>query len=298
MNKGRLAHHVLTLGILCPLLCSRGAASPEPPASLSSEVQEHAFHSASLNRDMRYRILLPPGYEGEEQRRFPVLYLLHGLGDDERSWTTNTAIALYAGRFSLIVVMPAAETSWYVDSAAETGLHFERYIVEDLRAEVEGHFRADPRRVARAIAGQSMGGYGAIKIALRHPGVFAVAGSLSGALDAAADPGYFDKFGPGAGSQAKALLDILGAAGSAHRRANDPFLLVRSATAEHAPYLYLNCGSRDMQLPANRRFVAELESHQAAFEFHEYPGDHNWKYWNQQLPGFLAMIAERLQGAK
>jgi S-formylglutathione hydrolase FrmB len=247
-------------------------------------VRDGAFHSAALDREMKYRILLPCGYQ-TDGGRFPVLYLLHGLYGDYLNWDTRTDLERYAERYELIVAMPDADDSWYTNSATDPKDKFEEYIARDLVAEIDGKLRTLRSRHARAIAGLSMGGYGALKIALRYPEDFAFAGSLSGALDA--PQGLGDKR-PEFRDQ---LLKVFGPPGSAVRADNNVFSLLQSATTNNLPYFYLACGSADDFLQINRDFTAQLSSRGAAYEYHETAGGHAWDYWGRSVPGLLRAAA-------
>jgi len=245
------------------------------------------FHSESLNRDIRYRVLLPRGYEAGAQR-FAVLYLLHGLDGDYTDWTMNSKLQDHAQRLPLIIVMPDADDSWYTNSATVPGDKFEDYIVKDLVAEIDARFRTKPLRSARAVAGLSMGGYGALKFALKYPQLFAFAGSLSGALDAPLDldtrvPEYREK-----------LIAAFGPHGNPARPANDLFQLLSRADAAHLPYLYIACGTEDGFLSINREFVSSLPSRKIAFEYHETPGGHSWDYWDHSVRDVLRSAAKAL----
>jgi putative tributyrin esterase len=255
-------------------------------------VRDSAFHSAALDREMKYRVLLPCFYQAGVER-FPVLYLLHGLYGNYLNWSTLTNLKHYAEKYSLIVVMPDAGDSWYTNSAASAKDNFEDYIARDLVAEIDGKFRTLRERQARAIAGLSMGGYGALKIALRYPGNFALAGSLSGALDAPQDLG--DRVPPFRDQ----LMKVFGPAGSAVRRDNNVFSMLRGASAKDIPYFYLACGSADADfLQVNREFAAKLSSRGVAYEYHETPGGHAWDYWNRSVRDLLRASAEAVSGPR
>jgi putative tributyrin esterase len=251
------------------------------------QVQDGAFHSAALDREMKYRVLLPCFYQ-TGSGRFPVLYLLHGLHGDYLNWDTRTNLERYAQEYELIVVMPDAGDSWYTNSATDPKDKFEDYIAKDLVAEIDGEFRTLRTRHARAIAGLSMGGYGALKIALRYHDDFAFAGSLSGALNAPQDLG--DKRPEFRGQ----LLKVFGPPGSTVRANNNVFSLLQSTGAKDLPYFYLACGSADDFLPVNRDFVAQLSSH--AYEYHETAGEHTWDYWDRSVQDLLRAVAGVVSG--
>ena len=247
-------------------------------------VQDGAFHSPALDREMKYRIVLPCSYK-TGSGRFPVLYLLHGLYGDYLNWDTLTNLERYVEKYEMIVVMPDADDSWYTNSATDPKNKFEDYIAKDLLAEIDGKFRTLRSRHSRAIAGLSMGGYGALKIALRYHDDFAFAGSLSGALNAPQDLG--DRR-PEFRNQ---LLKVFGPPGSAVRAENNVFSVLRSAEPRDLPYFYLACGSADDFLPVNRDFAAQLSARGAAYEYHETVGGHAWDYWDRSVQDLLRAAA-------
>jgi S-formylglutathione hydrolase FrmB len=182
--------------------------------------------------------------------------------------------------------MPDAGDSWYTNSATDPKNKFEDYIAKDLVAEIDGKFRTQRTRHARAIAGLSMGGYGALKIALRYHGDFAFAGSLSGALDA---PLNLSDKRPDFRAQ---LLKVFGLPGSAARADNNVFSLLQNAGAKDLPYFYLACGSADDFLAVNREFVAQLSAQADPYEYHETAGGHAWDYWDRSVKGLLRAVAD------
>jgi putative tributyrin esterase len=248
-------------------------------------VQDGAFHSTALDREMKYRILLPCAYQAGSGR-FPVLYLLHGLYGDYLNWDTRTNLESYAQSYNLIVVMPDAGDSWYTNSATDPKDRFEDYIAKDLLAEIDSKFRTLRARHTRAIAGLSMGGYGALKIALRYHDDFVFAGSLSGALNAPQD---LDDRRPEFRGQ---LLKVFGPPDSPTRADNNVFSMLPSAAAKDLPSFYIACGSADNLLQANRDFAAELSSRGASYEYHETVGGHTWDYWDRSVRGLLQAVAD------
>src|SRR5215470_6112654 len=170
--------------LLCLYLtfsCTRNPSSNSKPSG-NAQVEDFVFHSASLGRNMHYRVLLPADYENAGG--LPVLYLLHGLDGDYTDWDTITRLEKYAKNLPIIIAMPDADDSWYTNSATVPADKFEDYIAKDFVSEVDSRFRTIRDRRGRAIAGLSMGGYGSLKFSLKSQ-LFAFAGSLSGALNAA-----------------------------------------------------------------------------------------------------------------
>jgi S-formylglutathione hydrolase FrmB len=231
---------------------------------------------------MRYQIAVPAASAGT---RFPVVYLLHGHGGRETDWFARSAAADLANQFGLIVVTPDGANAWYLNTPTERWMD---YIVQDLVEEVERRWPVRPGRASRAIAGLSMGGYGAMNIAFRHPDTFALAASLSGALDTTRPSSVF------AGGREEEVSGWFGPPGSATRRDNDVYRQAAEAPATNLPYLYLDCGVDDPWFGVNREFAQVLKSRGLPHEFHEEPGNHNWPYWNRQVRVVLALAAKRL----
>jgi putative tributyrin esterase len=243
------------------------------------EITDALFRSASLARVMHYRVLLPADYN--QGARFPVLYLLHGLYGDYKNWDTMTGLEDYAKNLHMIVVMPDADDSWYTNSATISADKFEDYISKDLISEIDEKFRTIRDRHGQAIAGLSMGGYASVKFGLKYPQLFAFAGSLSGAFNAAQD---LDKLRPE--FRAK-LLGVFGDEGSPVRAENDVFTLLTSSHSSSYPYFYIACGTADSFLDTNRAFVHQLSSRDLAYEYHETAGGHTWEYWDRELQPLL-----------
>jgi putative tributyrin esterase len=257
-------------------------------AGIQNRLRDDSVESAALGRTMKYRVLVPEDYE-KSQRRYPVLYLLHGLGGDYTDWTTRSNVAEYSRTLPLIIVMPDGHNAWYTNS--EEGA-YETYLLTDLPADVIKKYRTINSRYGRAVAGLSMGGFGALKMALKRPAMFAVAGSFSGAF-AATRHGELERLI--SKPEVERLARIFGPADSATRKENDLFALAASVKPGGAPYVYLDCGTADNTLiDANREVVAALHKSGAAYEYHEVAGAHSWDYWDRRLREFLPVLMRRL----
>ena len=289
-----------TLGLLFVLSASICIAAQDPrPSSTPLTIKgsgnyarpnEEKLKSSLMGREMPYRVILPTGYSSRGEERFPVIYLLHGLTGSYSNWTELTSLGIYAQAYKVIIVTPEGGNGWYTDSVANPSDKFESYIIQELIPEIEKKYRAIPARDKRAIAGLSMGGYGALKFGLKHPDKFVIAGSFSGALGAAS---FTEKEIPGA--IGKTIDGIFGPAGSETRMSNDIFGMIRSMTPERMkamPFLYLDCGTEDFLFTNNRQFVDLLVEKKVPHEFRQLPGAHNWKYWGKQVQEFLR-VAQR-----
>jgi putative tributyrin esterase len=268
------------------------AAQTPAAAPAASRLREETVQSKAMGRAMRYRVLVPDGY-GESLRRYPVLVLLHGLTGDYRDWSTRSNVAEYSRHLPIVIVMPDGENSWYTNSAGTAADRFEDYILLDLLADVEQKYDVIRSSYGRAIAGLSMGGFGALKLALKRPRRFVVAASFSGALPAARDA----TFGSSLGKEYERLQQIFGPEGSETRRANDVYALAAAIPRAQAPYLYLDCGIEDGLLDSNRELAATLKKAGLTYEYHEYPGAHTWDYWDARIKEILPLIVRKLDAA-
>jgi len=227
-------------------------------------------------------VLLPADYE-TSGRRYPVLYLLHGYGGAYDNWLTRTNLAAYTAGLPLIVVMPDAGNSWYVDNATDTVQKFQHYIGQDVVAYIDSHFRTMPFAAARYIAGLSMGGYGAVLLPLKYPNRWSLAASFSGAVAMTRDadsPGMNEVFGP-PNAPSRDSTDVPG--------------LLKRMDPKSLPYFYLDCGTGDRLIQGNRDVTAILADRGIPYEYHETRGVHDWEYWNRRIPVVLQLVAERVQ---
>ena len=197
----------------------------------------------------------------------PLLYLLHGLSDDHTAWLRYTSIERYAAAAGLAVVMPAVGRSFYADEVH--GHRYWTFVSEELPRVMRSFFRLSGRPEDTFVAGLSMGGYGAFKLALTHPDRYAAAASLSGAVDVAELAGRPER---------SELFER--AFGGAPGPADDLAALLAAADAGSLPPLYVSCGTEDELLPMNRRFAAEAEAAGARVTTDFRPGEHEWGLWD------------------
>jgi putative tributyrin esterase len=210
----------------------------------------------------------------------PVLYLLHGLSDDHTAWCRNTSIERYVEQKELAVVMPAANRSFYTDM--KFGYPYGTFISEELPKIVRLFFHVSDRREDTFIAGLSMGGYGALKMALVHPGQYAAAASLSGAVDMAAVPGLDDSI-----ELELIFKDKYKLAGSD----DDLFYLARkTCELPVKPKIYQCCGTDDFLYAANIKFRDFMNGLSFDFIYEEEPGTHEWGYWDKKIQKVLAWL--------
>ncbi len=272
-----------------------GAASAQPAARRSAlqspRVRVDSAYSASLGRTQRFTVLLPVGAERESSRRYPVLYLLHGWAGDPFDWLKLTPLDSIAAPYPLVIVMPDGENGWYVDSPVRPHDQFETYLTTDLPATIAARYPADTSR--QALAGLSMGGYGALMIGLRHPDRYRFAGSLSGAISFPQEIESYARVSP-TGGLLPSLRDAFGDSTAAVRQATNLLTLAGRVPPPKAPYLYLTAGIQDVFsrfLPVHRALTDSLRAHGLAYEYHEMPGTHSWRFWSRELSPLLRSLA-------
>lgn len=255
-------------------------------------VKPYVVPSAALGAPRNVNVAAPPDYE-KSLKRYPVLYLLHGYSDDHTTWALRSNVAAYAARWDVIVVMPDGGVSFYVNAVNDAKAKFEDFIVKDLVDWTDAHFRTLPVPRSRAVAGLSMGGYGAAFLGLKHHKRFSAWGSFSGALDYAQR-----KASPGTGAAAerrnKEMMTIFGPPGTAERKALDPFALIEGIPAAEFPLVYITCGGQDFLIDGNRAFVKALGEKKLPYEYRERsPQGHTWDFWDDSLREFLELVDEK-----
>jgi S-formylglutathione hydrolase FrmB len=251
-----------------------------------------SFFSETLQLAMSMNVLLPRTTQAQRDKlgsdhKFPVLYLLHGMSDDHTGWTRYTSIERYTRYLNLAVIMPAVHRSFYADM--HQGGRYWTFISEEIPALARATFPISTRREDTFVAGLSMGGYGAFKLALRQPERFSYAASLSGALDmthrvANPDP-----------TRADENFRIFGGYDNLIGSGNDLMHLVTqvAATDGPKPALYQCCGTEDFLYDNNLRFRAHLQPLGYDFTYDEGPGEHEWGYWDQRIQRVLAWLPVR-----
>ena len=280
MRKSMTTSLLISVAIAGILACGGGTQSATATAP-----SRESFHSDALGRTMRYQIVVP---SAAATARVPVVYLLHGHGGEEGDWFTYSRAAELANRHNIAVVTPDGANSWYINGGSG---RWRDYIVDDLVREVERRWPVKTTREGRAVAGLSMGGYGAMNLALQRPEVFMMAASMSGALDITRANNVFEG---GRRIDAEVLAGF-GPPDSATRRENDIYRLASEADTSKLPYLYIDCGLDDPWMGVNREFTKVLATRGITHDFHELAGNHNWRYWDRQIEVVLALAAKRLK---
>ncbi len=216
--------------------------------------------------------------------RFPVLFLLHGMSDDQSGWTRYTAIERYTRYLNLAVVMPAVQRSFYTDMAQ--GLRFWSFVSEEVPAVARFYFPLSGQREESFVAGLSMGGYGAFKMGLRHPERYAYVASFSGALD------MVERFEEMPQDRQTEFHWMFGSPAQLRGSDNDLIHLASQLADSpgQQPHFYISCGTEDFLYQNNVRFRDHMESLGLDLVYDERPGEHEWGYWDTQIEEILRWL--------
>ncbi len=242
------------------------------------------YFSRSLQKASSFNVVFPD--DPTIPRPWAAFFLLHGLSDDDTIWMRRTSIERYVEGLPLVVVMPDGGRGWYTNSA--DGFYpYEDDLVKDVVGLVDRTFPVKTDRSGRAIGGLSMGGYGAIKLALKHPEMFASVTSHSGA------PGFCRIDLKKAAELSPEFPRIFGP--SPRGGPEDPFAIVERIDHGRIPALRFDCGVKDFLLDQNRDFSQHLKQLHILHEYQEFPGDHNWEYWDLHVREAVAFHARNLK---
>ncbi|HTQ59374.1 MAG TPA: alpha/beta hydrolase family protein [Candidatus Solibacter sp.] len=271
-----------------------------PAARATGRAECNSLPSKILGRAVSYCILLPPSYDHEKTRHYPILYLLHGLGDNDQMLIHSGGLNLVEDLWEqhqlgeFLIATPAARASFYINSR-DGRQRYEDFFLREFMPGVERRYRTLPGRKSRGIAGISMGGYGALHIAFRHPQLFGVVGAHSAAL--------IEQLPTVSAKDSRQIsqLRVLGSAfGSpfdpAFWKENDPVTIARTANLAGLE-IYFDCGSQDDYGFEDGALVLDrlLTARHIPHEFHLYPGGHDWTYFAEHLPAMLEFAYRALQ---
>jgi len=264
-------------------------------APAGAEVRYATFSSPALGKEVAYVVQLPPSYATSGNRRYPVLYALHGLFESPGFWERRGLAAFLDGLWQkgeapeMVVVAVDGDNSFYVDGPAG---RWETMTTRDLVSHVESTYRVVSGREGRAAIGVSMGGYAALRMGLAHPGLFRAVATHSAMLlekVPTADEGA------GRGQMA-AFFKVFGdPIDRALWAANDPLALATRADPKTAAALYFDCGSEDRYglFAGNRELHRRLEARGVAHEFALHPGDHGYEYVRSVLDHSVRFLSKQ-----
>lgn len=268
--------------------------------STGKVIEQKTVKSIILGKDVKYSVYLPPDYDYSE-RSYPVVYLLHGYTDDNTGWLQFGEINRYADKAiadgtipPMVIIMPKADSSWYINSF-DGKVKYEDFFIKEFMPSVEKIYRIRAEKRYRAVAGLSMGGYGALIYALKYPGLFAAAAPLSAAvftddeIVSKNEDNWKITFGQLYGYNLKGK-DRLNKAWYA----NSILKLVETKPADDLKKVrfYIDCGDDDFLIKGNCLLHLALTDKQVPHEFRMQDGAHNWTYWRAGITNALQFIGE------
>lgn len=273
------------------MLCL-GCRAPVGPASIQQvlsngdvTISDVHFPSRNIGGLLWYRAIIPTVKPGE---RLPVLYLLHGANSNPIEIQRLSDVVNLAVASRLIVVMPQAEYSYYTNAQYRLHARWEDAMTQDLPQNVEAKFPAFASRDHRGVAGISMGGYGAVKLALKHPELYGFAGTISGALDITRRPASLRRW-----EQTLRIWSIFGIR-TGTRREEDVFALLDRAQSPQNITWFSSCGKTDPLYPVNDHFIRRLHERGIPVNSMSTLGGHDWQSWNASMPSLFKAAAEHL----
>jgi S-formylglutathione hydrolase FrmB len=245
---------------------------------------EMSFYSKVLNYSTKMTVILPKRTKAP-YTDIPVLYLLHGRSDDNSAWLRNTSLERYIRNMNLIVVMPDAGLSYYQDM--KYGMNYYTFISEELPKLIKDYFSITKKREHTYIAGMSMGGFGAYKIALNNPERYGCAGSFSGVLDF---PDWVEKSMKQKHPRSKIFINSFGPNITKDQLLggeNDLIALATTKKESILPRLFQCCGTEDFIYTNNQSFRKTCEHENIPITYKESRGSHEWGFWDQAIQDFL-----------
>lgn len=281
----------LALLALCPLFLS----AQEGLIKESLKIK-----SAILGREVEYSIYLPADYE-QSNRHYPVLYLLHGYTDDEAGWTQFGEVDRIADdciqkgdAAPMVIAMPDGGVGWYINSVDGKN-RYEDFFIQEFIPFIETTYRCRSEKRFRAISGLSMGGYGTLIMALKHPELFAAAAPLSAAVftdeDLMAIPQerWNTVLGQPLGKDVEAKDRL-----SAYYYQNSPLKIAETADSKtlETVRFYIDCGDDDFLIKGNMALNNIMIDKKIPHEFRVRDGAHNWTYWRTALPVVLGFVSD------
>jgi S-formylglutathione hydrolase FrmB len=275
-NKASRAVFGLRLTIALAVMLTTACA-------FSATVSTIAVPSPGMKKDVPATVILPNSYQ-KDDIRLPVLYLLHGYSDNHQTWVSRTPVKELADQYGIIVVCPdAAYSSWYFDSPEDPAWRYETFVSKELVTEIDKRYRTLPKRESRAIAGQSMGGHGALFLAIRHRETFSVAVCLSGGVDLRPFPDNWD------------IAKRLGTLKEHPDRwaANSVITLAETLPPSELA-ISIDCGADDFFITVNRNLHQLLVTRKVPHDYTERPGSHGWEYWANAIKYQMLFISNHL----
>jgi len=248
--------------------------------SYAAQVETLKVKSVVMDKYINNIVILPESYK-TQQKKYPVVYLLHGAGGNHRDWLNGVPkIKEYANNFQIIIVCPnGGKTSWYFDSLVDLHSQYETYIAKELVQAMDATYNTIQNANARAITGLSMGGHGAFYLAFKHPKIWGAAGSMSGGLDLCPFSNNWE------------IYKRLGNYNTNKNRWEEHSVINMIDEYELKQlHLIFDCGTDDFFYEVNKRFATKLKQCDIPHQFIERDGAHNWEFWIESVKLHLSFF--------
>jgi S-formylglutathione hydrolase FrmB len=261
-------------------------------AAPTARIECKPLQSKIIGHPVNYCIVLPPSYDSDKTRKYPVLYFFHGLGDNEQMFVHGGAFNLVQDLWErkqigeFLIVTPEAGATFYINSYSGK-VHYEDFLVQEFLPAIEGRYRISAGRSNRGVSGVSMGGYGALHLAFRHPGLFAAVSAQSPALMTEI-PAVAAR-SAGNGIRSRVVGETFGSPPEpSFWERNSPISLAHRANLAGLK-IYFDCGDQDDYgfEEGAKALDKVLTSRKIPHEAHIYPGRHDWQYFAEHLPDSL-----------
>lgn len=254
--------------------------------AICGRVDTIQIYSTAMHKDIPCVVIVPDMY-GKLDAAYPVVYLLHGYSGNYLDWITRVPeLKQYVDEFHLIIVCPdGGYSSWYWNSPIDTAMRYETFMTRELVPDIDARYYTIPDREHRGICGLSMGGQGALFLAIRHPEEFGAVASISGGVDIRDFPDNWDI--------KKRLGDM-----KTHRENWEKYTVMNLADSlkNNELDIALDDGVHDIFIKQNRELHEKLLSMHIDHDYTERPGGHTWSYWRNAIPYELLFFRKYFYG--
>lgn len=259
--------------LLMLVLCLLGASV------FAREPEDIVVHSEAMNKDIHNMIMLPDAYDGK--RAFPVVYLLHGHGMKYAEWLrVQRDLPKLASQYGMILVCPDGANSWYWDSPVNPASRYETYVSRELTDYISKNYNTINDKSGRAVTGLSMGGHGALWLAIRHQDTFGACGSMSGGVDIRPFPNRWN------------MKDALGSYEQNPARWDAHTVMTQLHLIRPGLAIIIDCGTEDFFYEVNEKLHRELLTRKIPHDYISRPGVHNAPYWRNAILYQLLFFSE------
>lgn len=251
-------------------------------AAIAEQIADVPVHSKAMNKEVHNLIILPEGYD--EQKNYPVVYLLHGHNMKYKEWLrVQRDLPKLATQHELILVCPDGANSWYWDSPINPALRYETYVAHELTDYIKTHYKTIDDKKARAITGLSMGGHGALWLAIRHQDIFGACGAMSGGVDIRPYPNNWN------------MADSLGKYEDNPERWEAHTVMTQLHLIQPGLAMIIDCGTEDFFYKINEDLHRALLERHIPHDYISRPGAHNGRYWRNSILYQLLYFAEHFK---